>query len=376
MTIIELVCERRVVVCVGSGGVGKTTLAATLGLLAARAGRRVVVVTIDPARRLADALGMGGALGGEPRRLPIDGVDDVAGIGGESGGGESGGEAGGGELWASMLDSRATFDRLVREEAADGEQAQRILANPYYRSLSGSLSGTQEYMAAEELHRLAAADRFDLVVVDTPPSRQALDFVDAPERLVRLLDNRIYRTLVAPSRGVARALGAAARAFLRTAAGVVGAQVLDDAVRFFTAFDGMEAGFRARSMEVTELLAGPDCGFVLVASPRPDTVAEAEVLLDALAARGIDPAALVVNLLHPDPLAGSDVEPVATGPLAGHWRAALDLAATARRERDAIAALTARFDPGDVVLAERRDDDIRDLDGLARFGAHLTDVGA
>lgn len=163
--------------------------------------------------------------------------------------------------------------------------------------------------------------------------------------------------------------------FLRTAAGVIGAQVLDDAVKFFTAFEGMEAGFRTRSRQVTELLAGPDCGFVLVASPRPDTIDEADVLLDALAARHIRPAALVVNLIHPDPLAGVDARPSGGSPLTGHWEAALDLAAAARRERNAVGPLVARFDADDVVFAERRDDEIRDLDGLARFGAALLDVG-
>jgi len=356
----ELVGSKRVLVCVGSGGVGKTTTAAALGLAGARQGRRVVVVTIDPARRLADAMGMSGRLGGEPRLLDLD-VQ--------------------GELWASMLDARATFDRLVVEGAADPTQAERIMANPFYENMAGALSGTQEYMASEELYALWADDRFDLVVVDTPPSRHALDFVDAPQRLVALLDNRVYRMLTAPSRGMVRVVSVAARAFVRMASNVVGTQVLEDAVTFFEAFDGMQDGFRARARAVTDLLAGPDTGFVLVASPRPDTVDEAMALDEALAERDIPVAALVVNLLHPDPagevpaadralLAGLDPG----HPLAQRWQTACDLAATARREREAVAPLTERHAGLASARLPRFEMDVRDLQALGDFGDALVDV--
>jgi anion-transporting ArsA/GET3 family ATPase len=345
-------------VCIGSGGVGKTTVAAALAARAAHAGQRAVVVTIDPARRLADALGMGGQLSGEPRRLALEGP---------------------GELWASMLDSKATFDRLVTEQAADAEQADRILANRYYRNMSGALSGTQEYMAAEELHRLAHDPRFDLVVVDTPPSRHALDFVDAPQRLVRLLENRVYRLLVSPSRPVTRAVSLAARAVLRTTSSVVGAQVIEDAVEFFTAFDGMEDGFRERARTVTKLLAGPDCAFVVVTSPRADAVDEAAVLHEALGRRGIRPTTLVVNLLHEDPLgAVQEVDRAqlasAGGVLARRWEAALALSATSRQEEAAVSPLAARFAAGAVIRIPRLVDEVRDLPGLTGFGALLTPV--
>jgi anion-transporting ArsA/GET3 family ATPase len=348
----------RVQVCVGSGGVGKTTVAAALAARAANTGERAVVVTIDPARRLADALGMGGQLSGEPRRLAVEGP---------------------GELWASMLDSKATFDRLVTEQAAGPEQAARILANRYYRNMSGALSGTQEYMAAEELYRLAHDPRFDLVVVDTPPSRHALDFVDAPQRLVRLLENRVYRLLVSPSRPVTRAVSLAARAVLRTTSSVVGAQVIEDAVEFFTAFDGMEDGFRERARTVTNLLAGPECAFVVVTSPRADAVDEAVALHDALGRRGIEPTTLVVNLLHENPLRAipeADRAQLASaaGALARRWEAALGLSATSDQEETAVHPLTARFADDAIIRIPRLDEEVRDLAGLTRFGELLTTV--
>ena len=356
----ELLAHKHVLVCVGSGGVGKTTTAAALALAAADQGQRVVVVTIDPARRLADAMGMSGRLGGEPRLVELDTP---------------------GELWASMLDARATFDRLVVDQARDPVQAERIMANPFYDNMAGALSGTQEYMASEELYALWSDERFDLVVVDTPPSRHALDFVDAPQRLVSLLDNRVYRMLTAPSRGMVRVVSVAARAFVRMASNVVGTQVLEDAVTFFEAFDGMQDGFRARASAVTDLLAGPETGFVLVASPRPDTVDEAIALDDALAARGIPVAALVVNLLHPDPAAG--VPPTDRAlletldpdhPLSRRWQTACDLAATAARERAAIAPLAERHLGRPVAHLPRFEVDVRDLTALADFGAALVDV--
>ena len=228
----ELVMERRILVCCGSGGVGKTTTAAVLALEAARAGRRAVVVTIDPAKRLADALGLEG-LTGDPARIDGDWP---------------------GELWALMLDTKSTFDDLVVANAATPDQGTRILENRFYRNISGALSGTQEYMAMEKLYELHQRTEFDLVVVDTPPTRHALDFIDAPRRLSRFLDHRLFRMVTAPGRGVMRAVNVAAQTFLRTVSKVVGGEVIDDAVAFFRAFEGMEEGFRQRADAV---LAAP-----------------------------------------------------------------------------------------------------------------------
>ena len=223
-----LVEECRILVCCGSGGVGKTTTAAVLALEAARAGRRAVVVTIDPAKRLADALGLDG-LTGTPAKIDGDWP---------------------GELWALMLDTKSTFDDLVVGNAADEAQARRILDNRFYRNISGALSGTQEYMAMEKLYELHQRTEFDLVVVDTPPTRNALDFIDAPRRLSRFLDHRLFRMVTAPGRGVMKAVNVAAQTFLRTVAKVVGAEVIDDAITFFAAFEGMEAGFKERAEKV------------------------------------------------------------------------------------------------------------------------------
>ena len=167
-----------------------------------------------------------------------------------------------------MLDTKSTFDDLVTTYAADEEQAERILANRFYRNISGALSGTQEYMAMEKLYELHADSDFDLVVVDTPPTRHALDFIDAPRRLTRFLDHRLYRVLTAPTRGVMRAVNAAAQTFMRSVSKVVGADVFDDAIAFFQAFEGMEAGFKERADKVLQLLSDPSTAFVLVASPR------------------------------------------------------------------------------------------------------------
>ena len=197
----QLVGERSIIICWGSGGVGKTTTAAAIAVEGARQGRRACVVTIDPAKRLADALGLAGGLTNEPRRIAGPWP---------------------GELWAVMLDTKTTFDNLVVTYAADAEQAERILANRFYRNISGALSGTQEYMAAEKLYELHEEADFDLVVVDTPPTRNALDFLDAPERLNRFLDHRLYRILMTPTRAYLKAVNVAAQAFLRTLSKVVG----------------------------------------------------------------------------------------------------------------------------------------------------------
>ncbi len=267
----------RILVCCGSGGVGKTTIAAVLALEAARAGRKAVVVTIDPAKRLADALGLGG-LTGDPSRIEGDWS---------------------GELWAMMLDTKSTFDELVTRHAGSPEQGERILQNRFYRNISGALSGTQEYMAMEKLYELHEETDFDVVVVDTPPTRNALDFIDAPRRLSRFLDHRLFRMVTAPTRGIVRAVNVAAQAFLRTVAKVVGAEVIDDAIAFFQAFEGMEQGFKDRAERVLELLSAPETAFVLVASPRRDTIEEATYFAARLSDADIEVRALIVNRMHP-----------------------------------------------------------------------------
>jgi anion-transporting ArsA/GET3 family ATPase len=236
------------------------------------------VVTIDPARRLADALGLPGGLSNEPRRITIDAP---------------------GELWALMLDTEATFDGLVRANAASPSQAERILSNAFYRNIASSLSGTQEYMAAERLHALHRSGDFDVIVVDTPPTRNALDFLDAPGTLTRFLDHPLFKLLMTPTRTGLKVLSFAAQPVLRTIGKVVGGEVLADAVAFFQAFDGMESGFRTRADDVMQLIRSDATTFVLIASPRGDTMGEAAFFADRLADHELTIGALVVNRATP-----------------------------------------------------------------------------
>jgi anion-transporting ArsA/GET3 family ATPase len=266
-----------VVICCGAGGVGKTTTAAALGVAAAERGRRVCVVTVDPARRLADALG-GAAVGNEPKELAGDWP---------------------GSLWAVMLDARGTFDDLVRREARDIAQAERILANRLYRNLVSALSGTQEYMATEKLYELHEHEAFDLIVVDTPPTRNALDFLDAPRRLAGFLDNRVFRLVVSPGKAYLRAVSVASQVLLRTIAKVAGSEIVDDAIAFFQAFEGMERGFRERAAQVERLLQEASTGFVVVAAPRRDSIAEAAFFAERLAASHHELDVVVVNRVLP-----------------------------------------------------------------------------
>lgn len=355
----ELVSTSSIVICSGSGGVGKTTTSAVLAMEAARLGRRAVVVTIDPAKRLADALGLGGdGLGNEPRQ--IDGPWD-------------------GELWAVMLDTKSTFDGLVARYASDPEQAERIHHNRFYKNISGALSGTQEYMAAEKLYELHHDEGFDLVVVDTPPSRNALDFLEAPERLTRFLDHRLYRVLMAPTRGVMKAVNVAAQAFIRQVSKVVGAEVFDDAITFFQAFEGMEVGFKERAGHVQDLLGSPSTSYVLVASPRRDTVAEAEYFADQLDSAGIPISALIVNRMHPhftDGFPEALRERAATlqgTDLGGLYRNLADFALVAQREEEHLAGLTTMVEPAPVVRVPFLRTDVHDLDGLDAVADHLFD---
>jgi anion-transporting ArsA/GET3 family ATPase len=282
-----------------------------------------------------------------------------------------------GELWAMMLDTKSTFDALVLKHAATVEQAERILGNRFYRNISGALSGTQEYMAMEKLYELHEETDFDLVVVDTPPTRHALDFLDAPRRLSRFLDHRLFRMVVSPSRGIVRAVNLAAQTFLRTVAKVVGSDVIEDAIAFFRAFEGMEEGFRQRARRVNDLLAAPETSFVLVASPRRDTLEEAHFFARRLAEGGITIDGLVVNRVHPlfgdgraeasraraETLAGSDI-----GTLYANLA---DFQAVAVRERDHLVGLAQAVAPAPVVWVPFLRRDVHDVDGMAEVAVHL-----
>ena len=271
----------RIIVCCGSGGVGKTTTAAALGLRAAGRGRQVCVLTVDPARRLAQSMGLS-TLDNTPRL--IDGVSDES----------------GGSLHAMMLDMKRTFDEIV-EAHSDPARAAQILANPFYQSLSSSFAGTQEYMAMEKLGQLRRSNEWDLIVVDTPPSRSALDFLDAPERLGRFLDGRLIRVLTSPVRA-GRPFGRMLNVGLSVMTGaltkLLGAQVLRDAQTFITAFDTMFGGFRERADATYRLLQAPGTSFLVIATPEPDALREASYFVERLDEERMPLAGLILNRVH------------------------------------------------------------------------------
>ncbi|MFI5943902.1 ArsA-related P-loop ATPase [Streptomyces uncialis] len=272
----------RIVVCCGAGGVGKTTTAAALGLRAAERGRKVVVLTIDPARRLAQSMGID-SLDNTPRR--VKGIDNGA----------------GGELHAMMLDMKRTFDEIV-EAHADPERAAAILGNPFYQSLSAGFAGTQEYMAMEKLGQLRARDEWDLIVVDTPPSRSALDFLDAPKRLGSFLDGKLIRVLMAPAKVGGRAgmkfLNVGMSMMTGALGKLLGGQLLRDVQTFVAAMDTMFGGFRTRADATYRLLQAPGTAFLVVAAPERDALREAAYFVERLAAEDMPLAGLVLNRVH------------------------------------------------------------------------------
>ena len=276
-----------------------------------------------------------------------------------------------------MLDTKSTFDAIVSRYASDDEQAERILANRFYRNISGALSGTQEYMAMEKLYELRSGGDFDVVVVDTPPTRHALDFIDAPRRLTRFLDHRLYRVLTAPTRGVMKAVNAAAQTFIRGVSKVVGADVFDDAIAFFQAFEGMEEGFKERAYHVLDLLNDRNTAFVLVASPKRDTVEEARFFADKLAESDLPVRALVVNRMHPRfgsgrPEAHRERAHTLAGTELGELYANLaDFELVAAREEEHLEGLAEQVAPAPVVRVPFLRSDVHDLAGLDEVGTHL-----
>jgi anion-transporting ArsA/GET3 family ATPase len=308
----------RVIVCCGSGGVGKTTTAAAIGLRAAERGRHVVVLTVDPARRLAQSMGLT-TLDNTPRPVPLPDREG-AGTSGKPGKPRKPGRPGtpgrpgrpgkdaapDGSLHAMMLDMKRTFDEIV-EAHADPDRAAQILANPFYQSLSSGFSGTQEYMAMEKLGQLRRAEEWDLIVVDTPPSRSALDFLDAPQRLGRFLDGRLIRLLVVPAKVGGRAYLKMLNASFSMVTGVLtkvlGAQVLKDVQTFVSALDTMFGGFRERADYTYQLLRAPGTAFLVIAAPEPDALREASYFVERLAQEGMPLAGLVLNRVHRSPAA-------------------------------------------------------------------------
>jgi anion-transporting ArsA/GET3 family ATPase len=378
----------RVIVCCGSGGVGKTTTAAAIGLRAAERGRHVVVLTVDPARRLAQSMGLS-KLDNTPRPVPFP-ERAQAGVSVQAPGpdGRDGPDAtAGGSLHAMMLDMKRTFDEIV-EAHADPDRAAQILANPFYQSLSSGFSGTQEYMAMEKLGQLRRAEEWDLIVVDTPPSRSALDFLDAPQRLGRFLDGRLIRLLVVPAKVGGRAYVKVLNAGFGMVTGVLtkvlGAQVLKDVQTFVSALDTMFGGFRERADYTYRLLRAPGTAFLVIAAPEPDALREASYFVERLAQEGMPLAGLVLNRVHRSPaarlsaprsLAAAETLQAADGE-DGNYRALTVATLRLHAERMQQSAVEHRVAEHfttahpHVPVAEvpAQPDDVHDLTGLAAVG--------
>ncbi|MCV7193361.1 ArsA family ATPase [Mycolicibacterium brumae] len=343
----------RVVVCCGAGGVGKTTTAAAMALRAAEYGRHVVVLTIDPARRLAQALGIE-SLGNTPQQVPLD-------------------ETAPGTLHAMMLDMRRTFDEMVLEHS-DAELADSILNNQFYQTVATSLAGTQEYMAMEKLGQLLAEDRWDLVVVDTPPSRNALDFLDAPKRLGSFMDGRLWKLLLAPGRGIGRIVTGVVGLAMKAISTILGSQMLSDASNFVQSLDSTFGGFRERADRTYELLKRSGTQFVVVSAAEPDALREASFFVDRLSEESMPLAGLILNRTHPT-LSDLSVEravdgaedlekadPASLG--AGVLRIHADRARTAKRELRLLSRFTGANPHVALVGVPSLPFDVSDLDAL------------
>ena len=354
----KLAAEQPIIVCCGSGGVGKTTTAAVLALAGARQGRNAVVVTIDPAKRLANALGLD-ALSDTAHEIDrelwdLDGVAPPA-----------------GRLSALMLDTKSTFDHLVLKYAVDEEQGQRIIENTFYRNISGALAGTQEYMAMEKLHELHEEGGYDLIVIDTPPTRNALDFLDAPARLTRLLNNKIFRLVMAPTRASFRVANFALQAFFRSVAKVIGTEVVEDLVLFFQAFEGMEEGFRVRATRVMQLLSDRRTAFVLVTAPARDAVHEAGYFHDRLEHAHLRVNGLVVNRIHP--AFGDDLSwpSGSAGEIDELYANLADFIELSKREQRHLEGLERSVGPVPIVRVPLLEVEVCDIASLTEVGRYL-----
>jgi anion-transporting ArsA/GET3 family ATPase len=370
--VAELLEGKSVCICAGSGGVGKTTSSAAIAAGMAARGRKVAVLTIDPAKRLADSLGLP-ELGNEERQVDPR-LFDEAGI-----------DLNGGELWAMMLDAKATFDELVRRHAPDAETRDRILSNRIYQQLSNALAGSQEYMAMEKMFELHAEDRYDLLVLDTPPSRNALDFLEAPRRLMQFIEGRALQVFMKPTGLGMKVFGRGTSMMFSVLRRLTGVEVLEDLSEFFQAFSGMVGGFRERAKRVNELLANPETSFLVVCAPQGEPITEAVYFHRKLVDAGLPFGGVIVNKVHYEselPPYDEGLEQELAGSLEDEGLARRvienydDYRELAARDQRNIKRLTAEMRARLVIQVPYLDTDVHDLGGLMRINEYLFAAGA
>ena len=365
MSVADILADKRVCICGGAGGVGKTTTSAAIALGMAARGAKVAVVTIDPAKRLANALGLQ-ELQNEPRRVEAERLTEE-------------GFRIDGELWAMMLDPKRTFDELIERLAADPERAAEIKSNRVYRELSTAVSGSQEFTAIAKLYDLARDGEFDLLVLDTPPSRNALDFLDAPGRLTSFLEGRAVKAFVRPTGLGMRVLGRGAMPLLGALRRITGVDLLTDLSTFFQLLGDMTEDFSVRAAQVEQMLRAPTTAFVLVSSAQHEPIDEAIWFRRTLEQGGLPFAGVIVNRVHHDMLGETEPEDLAAeleqalGPdLAARVAANFhDYHVLARRDDHNISRLAAELDGRPLLLVPHLDDDVHDVHGLLQMHRYL-----
>jgi anion-transporting ArsA/GET3 family ATPase len=363
----EILEGKGICICAGSGGVGKTTTSAAIATGMAARGLKVCVLTIDPAKRLADSLGLK-ELGNEARRVDPKLFADQ-GVEME------------GELWAMMLDAKATFDELIARQAPDEESRDRVLNNRIYQQISNALAGSQEYMAMEKLFELHTGGRFDLLVLDTPPTRNALDFLDAPKRLTQFIEGRSLRVFMRPTGLAARVAGRGASVALSVFKRIVGFDLLADLAEFFNAFSGMVDGFQARAKRVNKLLSDPETCFLVVCGPQGEPVEEAVYFHRKLVEAKLPFGGVIVNKVHypaerlrgdganlPEELATELGDESLAKRVAENFA---DYQALAERDANNIAHLATELRTKAVIRVPYLDEDVHDLAGLAEINRYL-----
>jgi anion-transporting ArsA/GET3 family ATPase len=356
VSVAPLIERKEIVICAGAGGVGKTTTAAAIALGMAERGLKVAVLTIDPARRLANSLGLP-ELGNEEHQVEIDGS---------------------GELWAMMLDPKRTFDELIERHAPDERTRDAVLSNRIYQELSNAVAGSQEYMAMEKLYELHQEERYDLLVLDTPPSRNALDFLDAPERLSRFVDSRSLQLFLRPGRLGLKVFGRGTGMLFSVLQKVTGVDLLQDLSEFFASFGDMAEGFRERAARTSELLADRRSTFLLVTSPRRDAIDEAIFFHRRLRERGLPFGGVVVNRMSTLAVESEEPDGAELEELLGHMLGRKvasnleDYEMIAARDRENVERLARDLaDGAPPILVPHLEDDVHDLGGLLQMNEYL-----